>query len=490
MKHCIALSCLALTLAAPSFAQTVPAQMNFQGRLAKPDGTPVADGSYNVTFSLYNAATGGTLLWQRSIPGLPARNGVIAARLNFAGNFQNGATLSSAFNGALVYLDISLNGGASLTPRQQFVSNAYAFAANTAFTVPDGSVTGAKIAGGTITADKLAAGVAFSLPYSATVSSGADLFSLTNSGGGNAATFLSSGSNGSYSESTSPNGNGIVGVANTGTSAYGVLGVSTQGQGGHFSGVSGVYGLATSGSGVYGSSNTGTAGYFTSGGTFGVSATTTKTNGTAISAQANSGASSFGVYATATQGTGGYFNGGAYGVRAGSDTGTAVYGASNSGFGGYFDGGLAYSGALTHSSDARYKTHIATLRSALDNVLALRGVSYEYRRDAFPTKNFAKGTQYGFIAQEVEAILPTLVYKDKDGYRSLDYTQVIPLLVEAVKSQEQQIEALKKEREAQNREIEALKAQAKDAAEWRRQAAELAELKKQFAAFLAAQKNR
>ena len=34
--------------------------MNFQGRLAKPDSTPVADGTYSVRFSLWTAATGGT----------------------------------------------------------------------------------------------------------------------------------------------------------------------------------------------------------------------------------------------------------------------------------------------------------------------------------------------------------------------------------------------------------------------------------------------
>ena len=150
---------LALSLPAASFAQTVPSAMNFQGRLAKTDGTPVPDGAYNVTFSLYNAATGGALLWTKNVTGISVHNGAFATRLDFSSGFQNGATLASAFGGSPVYLDISINGGASLAPRQQFVSNAYAFTANTALNVATGSVTGAGLAAGTITADKFAPNV-------------------------------------------------------------------------------------------------------------------------------------------------------------------------------------------------------------------------------------------------------------------------------------------------------------------------------------------
>ena len=52
---------LLLTLSVSVFAQSaplIPSLMNFQGRLAKPDGTPVPDGPYRVRFSLWDAATG------------------------------------------------------------------------------------------------------------------------------------------------------------------------------------------------------------------------------------------------------------------------------------------------------------------------------------------------------------------------------------------------------------------------------------------------
>lgn len=117
----------------------VPSLMNFQGRLSKPDGTPVANGNYNLQFSLYNALTGGTLWWQKSVANIPVRNGTFATRLDFGSGFQNGATLASLFGASAVYLEISINGGTPLSPRQQFVSVAYALKANS---VRDGAITG------------------------------------------------------------------------------------------------------------------------------------------------------------------------------------------------------------------------------------------------------------------------------------------------------------------------------------------------------------
>src|SRR5262249_2698612 len=108
----------------------VPVVMNFQGRLAKPDGTPVPDGNHNLLLSLYNPPSGGILLWQRSLVSVPVRNGTFTTKLDFSGGFQNGATQGSLFGASAVYLEISLNGGAPLTPRQQFLTVAYAFKAD------------------------------------------------------------------------------------------------------------------------------------------------------------------------------------------------------------------------------------------------------------------------------------------------------------------------------------------------------------------------
>ena len=62
MRPTLTFLALMLMLAQVSaFAQVhaVPQAMNFQGRLARPDGTPVADGTYAIRFRLYNALTGG-----------------------------------------------------------------------------------------------------------------------------------------------------------------------------------------------------------------------------------------------------------------------------------------------------------------------------------------------------------------------------------------------------------------------------------------------
>jgi hypothetical protein len=139
----------------PVFAQTTPAPslMTFQGRLTKPDGTPVADGNYSIRFSLWNAASAGTEKWNQTLNPVAVRKGTFAALLNVA-------SPANLFDGDL-WLEIKIGTGAPLTPRQRLSSVAYALKANT---VPDGSITGAKIANGTITADKLADGIGGGAP--------------------------------------------------------------------------------------------------------------------------------------------------------------------------------------------------------------------------------------------------------------------------------------------------------------------------------------
>jgi hypothetical protein len=56
---------------------------------------------------------------------------------------------------------------------------------------------------------------------------------------------------------------------------------------------------------------------------------------------------------------------------------------------------------------------------------------------------FDKGSQFGFIAQEFEKVIPELVRTDKDGYKSIDYVKLTPILVVAIQEQQKQIEELK-----------------------------------------------
>ncbi len=95
----------------------------------------------------------------------------------------------------------------------------------------------------------------------------------------------------------------------------------------------------------------------------------------------------------------------------------------------------------------RYKQSITTFDNALDAILNLRGVTYDWNREAWKDRNFPAGRQVGFIAQEVEQILPELVMTDSNGYKSVAYANVVPILVEAIKAQQKQIEAIKKDNE-------------------------------------------
>ena len=54
-----------------------------------------------------------------------------------------------------------------------------------------------------------------------------------------------------------------------------------------------------------------------------------------------------------------------------------------------------------------------------------------------------EGTQLGVIAQEVEAVVPEVVYTDDKGFKSVDYIKLTPVLIEAIKEQQKEIEELK-----------------------------------------------
>lgn len=126
-------------------------------------------------------------------------------------------------------------------------------------------------------------------------------------------------------------------------------------------------------------------------------------------------------------------------------------------------------------SDASLKTEVQPIPSALSKVRQLRGVTFRwneegvklYTRDidtavsAGPRasqeehqqarqaereklRDQLSQTQVGLIAQEVEAVLAQAVTTDADGYKSVQYDKLIPLLIEAIKEQQEEIDQLKK----------------------------------------------
>lgn len=89
-------------------------------------------------------------------------------------------------------------------------------------------------------------------------------------------------------------------------------------------------------------------------------------------------------------------------------------------------------------------------------------MSYDWSRAAFPARDFNDRHQIGFIAQEVREILPDGVSEDREGYLSIGYSAIIPVLVEAVKELKRQsdgeIAALKADNAALAQKLGALAA--------------------------------
>ena len=112
------------------------------------------------------------------------------------------------------------------------------------------------------------------------------------------------------------------------------------------------------------------------------------------------------------------------------------------------------------SSDLRLKSNIKTLSSGLETIMNLRPVSFTWNNSiknntistrlnsSIPNMEEEK-SHYGFIAQEVEEVLPDIVQEEEDGTKLVNYSAMIPMLVQAI--QEMQVTI-----ENQNRKIEAL----------------------------------
>ena len=96
--------------------------------------------------------------------------------------------------------------------------------------------------------------------------------------------------------------------------------------------------------------------------------------------------------------------------------------------------GLLTSTDYNSSSDKRLKKSIKQIDGALAKVNKLKGVSFEWKES---------GTQaLGLIAQDVEKVIPELVTTDDNGFKGIRYNNVIAVLVEAIKEQQDQIKDL------------------------------------------------
>lgn len=108
-------------------------------------------------------------------------------------------------------------------------------------------------------------------------------------------------------------------------------------------------------------------------------------------------------------------------------------------------------------SDSRYKKDVLPISDALNKIKRIQGTTYTMKHEEFPKKNFGQGLQYGYIAQELEKVIPELALKGDDGYYAVNYIALIPVLSEAIKELDTEVTNLKNELAAKDAEIENIK---------------------------------
>jgi hypothetical protein len=108
-------------------------------------------------------------------------------------------------------------------------------------------------------------------------------------------------------------------------------------------------------------------------------------------------------------------------------------------------GSIAVNGTIVHSSDERLKRDIKPIANLVPNLYSLEGKSYiKSLPEEFSSKEDPESfLEYGFLAQELQKHFPDLVEKNSDGYLTINYIALIPVMVEALKAQKREIDELK-----------------------------------------------
>ena len=177
---------------------------------------------------------------------------------------------------------------------------------------------------------------------------------------------------------------------------------------------------------------------------------------------------SYGVYGIAGNATSGY-NYGVYGFLYGVNNGAAIFGTSTGDvpipgkYAGYFSGNVYISGSIWYAtnlvtnSDEKIKTNIKplTVSDASGIIASLNPVKYNLKQREItsvdstsarnlydPNSEFFKKPKYGFVAQEMKEVYPDLVYTGNDGNLGIDYTGLIPIMVETIQEQQRKINEL------------------------------------------------
>jgi hypothetical protein len=120
--------------------------------------------------------------------------------------------------------------------------------------------------------------------------------------------------------------------------------------------------------------------------------------------------------------------------------------------------GLTHTGNITaYSSDRRLKKNITPIEEPIKKIQQIGGYTFDWDKELCDKYDFIPGQihEHGVIAQEIEKIIPDAVARapfdiGKDGgsktgenYLTVRYDRIVPLLIEAIKDQQTQIDELK-----------------------------------------------
>ncbi len=110
---------------------------------------------------------------------------------------------------------------------------------------------------------------------------------------------------------------------------------------------------------------------------------------------------------------------------------------------GNFYGQTLHANEYITTSDRRLKNNIKPMTKAIDKVMALNPVSYNKKKSISDSEYVIQ--ENGFIAQELQKVMPKLVKvgTDKDKTLSVNYSGIIPVLTKAIQEQQKEIEELK-----------------------------------------------
>lgn len=133
----ISVANVATVLSAPTnnTVTTVPTTVGFEGFLTDGSGAPLADGTYTLTFRVYDAATAGTTLWTEQQTNVQLKNGLYSVALGSVTAFG-----ANVFNGSR-WIGVTVGTGSENTPRTQISSVPFALNADNSNKIGGGALT-------------------------------------------------------------------------------------------------------------------------------------------------------------------------------------------------------------------------------------------------------------------------------------------------------------------------------------------------------------